>query len=61
MGWEVVYSKEGLPPFVLRGRSIVRYAGGKIVYLSDIYAPSVAGELIAWQRASGVAIDPSYT
>ena len=61
LGWKVVYSKDGLPPFVLRGHSVVRYADGKIVSLSDLYDPSVAGELAAWQRESGVAIDPSYT
>jgi hypothetical protein len=61
MGWKVVYSKEGLPPFVLRGRSAVRYAAGKIVYLADSYEPSVAAELAAWRRESGIEIDPSYT
>ena len=61
VGWKVVYSKDGVPPFVLRGRSIARYRDGKIVYLSDIYDPSVAGEMAAWQRESGVAIDVSYT
>jgi hypothetical protein len=61
MGWKVVYTKEGLPPFVLRGRSVVRYAGGKIIYLADSYAPSVAVAFAAWQRESGVTLDPSYT
>jgi hypothetical protein len=60
MGWKVIYTKEGLPPFVLRGRSAVRYAGDKIIYLADSYDPSVAGELAAWQRESGVELDPSY-
>ena len=61
MGWKVVYTKVDLPPFVLRGNSIVRYADGKIVHLADSYDPSVAAELAAWQRTSGVALDPSYT
>jgi hypothetical protein len=61
LGWTVVYSRDGLPPFVLRGRSTVRYGGDQIVYLCDTYDPSVADELAAWQRAAGVAIDPSYT
>ena len=61
MGWKVIYTKEALPPFVLRGSSTVRYANGKIVYLADSYDPSVAAEFTAWQRASGVALDPSYT
>lgn len=61
MGWKVVYHKDGLPSFVLRGRSTVRYAGDKIAYLSDDYDASVEGEMAAWQRESGVKIDPSYT
>src|SRR5512140_2338458 len=61
MGWKVVYTKDALPPFVLRGSSVVRYVNGQIAYLADSYDPSVAAELVAWQRASGVALDPSYT
>lgn len=60
LGWKVVYVKEGRPPFVLRGRSMVRYAGDAIVYLTDIYDPSVADDLATWQRESGVTLDPSY-
>jgi hypothetical protein len=61
MAWKVVYSKEGVPPFVLRGRSMVRYHNGKIVYLADSYDPSVAVDFAAWQRESGLDLDPSYT
>jgi hypothetical protein len=61
MGWKVTYSKEGLPQFVLRGRSTVRYGGDKIAYIADSYDPSVEAELAAWQRESGVQLDPSYT
>jgi hypothetical protein len=61
IGWKVVYSKEGLPPFVLRGRSSARYVGRKIAFLTDAYDPRVADEFAAWQRESGVALDPSYT
>ncbi len=61
MGWTVVYTTEGLPPFVLRGRSIVRYADGRIVHLADSFDPGVEGDLSAWQRTTGVALDPSYT
>jgi hypothetical protein len=60
LGWKVVYHRDGVPPFVLRGRSTVRYAGDRIVYLCDAYEPSVGDELAAWQRQTGVAIDPSY-
>jgi hypothetical protein len=61
MTWKVVYTTEGVPPFVLRGRSMVRYAGDKIAYLGDSYDPSVEAEFAAWQRESGRQLDPSYT
>jgi hypothetical protein len=61
MGWKVVYTKDGVPPFVLRGRSTVRYAGDKIAHLADSYEPDMEDEFAAWQRSSGMQIDPSYT
>ena len=61
LGWQVTYKKEGLKPFVLRGRSTARYRDGKIAYLCDAYEPSVEGELAAWQRETGVPVDVSYT
>jgi len=60
IGWTVTYRKDGLTPFVLRGRSEVRYRDGKIVYLADSYDPSVAAESAAWMQANGVELDPSY-
>jgi len=60
MAWAVTYRKVGKTPFVLRGRSEVRYRDGLIVYLADSYDPSVAGETEAWMRANGVHLDPSY-
>lgn len=60
VGWQVTYTKDGLPPFVLRGRSTVRYAAGVIASLSDAFDPSVVAELADWQRQTGFAIDPSY-
>ena len=61
MGWAVTYQAEGRSPFVLRGRSAVRYAGDKIAHLCDSYDPSVGAELATWQRENGVRLDPSYT
>ena len=60
-GWQVTYKIDGKPPFVLRGRSEAHFRDGKISYLADSYAPSVADELAAWQKKTGVALDPSYT
>jgi len=60
LGWKVVYHKAGLPPFVLRGRSSARYAGGKIVHLADSYDDQVRAEFADWQRQTGLQLDPSY-
>ena len=62
MGWKVVYHLEGEPSFTLPGRSTVRYAGDKIVYLADAYDDAAVGaDFAAWQRQTGIALDPSYT
>ena len=60
IGWKVVYRKDGVPPFVLRGESTARYADGRIVYLADSYPPGVEAEFAAWQRQTGLKLDPSY-
>jgi hypothetical protein len=61
MSWKVTYYKDGLTPFVLHGRSMVRYRDGKIACLTDEYDPSIEAEFDAWQRENGVELDPSYT
>ena len=62
MGWKVLYSMDGQPSFTLRGRSTVRYAGDKIVYLADAYDDvSTGADFAAWQRETGIQLDPSYT
>jgi hypothetical protein len=61
LGWKVTYHQTGLPDYVLLGHSVVRYAGGRIVYLTDIYEPGQDAYLAEYQRANGVALDPSYT
>ena len=62
MGWKVIYHRDGLPSFTLRGHSTVRYSGDQIVYLADSYDPSVETEFAAWKRESGgIELDPSYT
>ena len=60
MSWSVTYRKAGLSPFVLRGRSRVRYRGEQIVHLRDAYEPRVSEEAAAWQRENEMPIDPSY-
>ena len=61
LGWTVTYNKEGLTPFVLRGRSAARYRGAEIVRLTDSYDPSVAGEFSAWKQSNQIEVDASYT
>jgi hypothetical protein len=62
LGWNVTYTLAEEPPFVLRGRSIVRYAGDKIAYLSDVYDDAaVNADFAAWQSQTGITLDPSYT
>jgi hypothetical protein len=61
IAWSIVYHKEGLAPYTLRGRSMARYRDGKIIYLADSYDPGVDENFAAWQRDNGLALDPSYT
>ncbi len=60
MSWEVTYRKAGKTPYVLRGKSSVRYRDGKIVALADTYGPEVDGEATAWMQQNGITLDPSY-
>jgi hypothetical protein len=60
-GWMVTYTRDGAPPFVLRGVTTARVRDGRIVYLADAFDGGVATDLAAWQRATGVALDPAYT
>ena len=61
VGWAVTYSKAGVAPFVLRGRSLARYRDGVIAQLTDSFEPAVETELADWQRANLLAVDVSYT
>ncbi len=60
VAWQVTYTKDGLAPFVLRGRSTARARDGKLAYLSDAYEPSVEAEFAAWQRHNGLELNPAY-
>lgn len=60
-GWTVTYTRADTPPFVLRGVSTARLVDDRIGYLSDTFDAGVATDLAAWQRTTGVALDPSYT
>ena len=61
VGWTGTYRKAGVAPFVLRGRSTVRYRDGVIATLTDAYEPAVERELAEWQRTSKMGVDVSYT
>ena len=61
MSWTVTYHKQGLPDFVLRGKSMARIRDEGIALLVDSYDDSVNAETAAWIRKTGVKLDPSYT
>lgn len=61
MRWEVIYRKQGVEPFTLRGRSLVRYGNGKLVYLCDSYEPSTEAEFTQWSQVNKLQLDPRYT
>ena len=60
MRWTVTYTKAGKTPYVLPGRSEVRYRDGKIAALIDSYDASVGLDAAAWMKANGMIVDPSY-
>lgn len=60
MGWTLTYRKAGKTPYVLRGRTEVRYRDGKIASMADSYDPSVGPETAAWMQQNGMTLDPSY-
>ena len=61
IGWQVTYEKEGLEPFLLRGRSTVTCRDGRIVAMVDGYDAQASADAAAWQRGNPLEIDPSYT
>ena len=61
MSWKVIYHLAGQEDFILPGRSDVVYRDGRIAELTDSYEPEVAESALAWQQASGMTFDPSYT
>ena len=61
VGWKVLYEISGHPPFVMRGRSKVRYAGTKIAHLEDTFENDTEKDLATWRRQTGIEVDPSYT
>ena len=61
VSWTVTYHKDGLPDFVLRGKSRARIRDAKIVLLVDSYDERVNAEVADWMRETGLKLDPSYT
>lgn len=60
MAWTLTYRKQGKTPYVLRGRTEVRYRDGKIAYMADSYDPSVGPEAATWMQQNDMLLDPSY-
>jgi hypothetical protein len=61
VSWTVTYGRDGSPPLVLRGRSEARYAGDRIIALTDSYTDEHVDEVGAWMQEHGKGLDPSYT
>jgi ketosteroid isomerase-like protein len=59
-GWTVTYGKAGKTPYVLPGKTTVRYRDGKITELVDSYDASVGPAAAKWMRENGMVMDPSY-
>jgi hypothetical protein len=60
MGWTATYTKPGAPPFVLRGRSTVRYRDGVIAELIDEYPDGMDVEAAAWAAAHAPEMNAAY-
>ncbi len=58
--WKASYTKEGCDPYVLRGRSTVRYDGDLIASLTDSFDDEAVRELQEWQKNNDLKVDPSY-
>jgi hypothetical protein len=61
VSWTVTYHQDGLPDFVLPGRSRARLDDGGIALLVDSYDEGIEKDLEDWTRQAGVRLDPSYT
>jgi hypothetical protein len=60
LGWAVTYAKAGAPDFVLRGESIARFEGDRIIHLRDRYPDGHNEEIEAWIHDHAPDLDPSY-
>jgi hypothetical protein len=60
VGWSATYTKEGAPPFVLRGRSKARYRGQRIAHLVDEYPDGMDEEATEWIRRYAPDLSASY-
>jgi hypothetical protein len=61
LAWNVHYRKEGVEPYVLRGRTTVRFRDGLIVAMTDHYDATADAAFAEWQSNNELSIDPSYT
>jgi len=58
--WNVTYSKDGAPEYILTGRSRARYADGVIVELVDSYAPEVDEIARDWATQWAPGLNAAY-
>jgi hypothetical protein len=60
LSWIVTYTKDGAPPFVLRGSSRAELVDGRIARLVDSYDETMDHEGREWVAKHGAGFDVSY-
>jgi len=58
--WVVTYTKEGAPPFRLRGSTRTTYENGRIVRMIDSYDEAMDREGVSWLAKHAPDFDVSY-
>ena len=65
VAWAVTYTLGELPPLRIAARTVARYRGDAIEYLSDIYENAAGPASLAWiaqaEAATGTTYDFAYT
>jgi hypothetical protein len=60
IAWLVTYTKEGVPPFALRGSTRAIYEHGRIVHMIDSYDAEMDREAAEWLAKHAPDFDVSY-
>ncbi|MFK8020271.1 MAG: nuclear transport factor 2 family protein [Pseudomonadales bacterium] len=60
VSWHATYNKEGLPQFVLPGKTVMRIRDSKIEYIGDQFPEEAERDMAAWVAKTGYEISPAY-